>query len=158
MGFNAFVSNNLKQVAYCVPLLLVGFLLILPGYATEPDWQNIAPTADAGDSQSVTEGSLVTLDASGSFDPNGEEDILSYSWEQINGIQVTLSDASAVKPTFTAPELSESTITLEFVLTVTDVAGQKATDSVHVIVSHNHSVIDGGGGGSTGCFISCAVQ
>lgn len=115
----------------------------------------VPPTADAGDNQTVTEGSQVTLDASGSFDPNGDGDIVSYYWEQINGTRVTLSDPSALKPTFTAPDISEDTLTLEFRLTVEDVVGQKAAASVEIIVTHGPV---SGGGGSSGCFISSVLR
>ena len=59
------------------------------------------PTASAGGAQSVTEGDVVTLDASGSTDPEGEP--LVYTWTQTGGPAVVLSDGSGVQPTFTAP-------------------------------------------------------
>ena len=59
-----------------------------------------APTADAGDDQTVTEGALVTLDGTGSSDPEGET--LTYEWTAPAGI--TLSDPTSASPTFTAPD------------------------------------------------------
>ena len=72
---------------------------------------NDAPTADAGVDQVVEEGELVSLAGSGS-DPEGEG--LTYEWVQTSGPSVTLSDAHAAEPTFTAPEgLSNSEVTFE---------------------------------------------
>jgi LmbE family N-acetylglucosaminyl deacetylase len=76
---------------------------------------NQAPTADAGNDQTVTRQATVTLDGSGSSDPNG--DSLTYQWTQTAGPSVTLSDPTAVKPTFTAPATSA---TLTFQLVVSD--------------------------------------
>ena len=91
---------------------------------------NSAPTADAGADQTVDEGSTVTLDASGSNDPDG--DTLSYSWSQQSGPSVALSDSTAEQPTFTAPEV-DGDQTLTFEVTVDD--GQlTATDTVSITV------------------------
>jgi hypothetical protein len=57
--------------------------------------QNIAATANAGPDQQAQVGSTVTLD--GSLSQNAS----SYSWAQVSGPAVSLSNASAVKPTFT---------------------------------------------------------
>jgi uncharacterized membrane protein len=73
----------------------------------------------------------VGLDATASSDPDG--DSLSYQWSQTGGPDVTLSDATAVQPTFTAPAVSEDT-TLDFEVEVTDTAGATDTDSVSVTV------------------------
>src|SRR5262249_52473827 len=59
------------------------------------------PTARAGATQTVDEGAAVTLDASATTDPDG--DALAYSWTQIAGPPVTLSDPSSATPVFTAP-------------------------------------------------------
>ena len=82
---------------------------------------NQAPTADAGNGQSVMAGDEVTLDASGSSDPDGPLANNAYTWEQTAGTAVTLSDPGAVKPVFTAPAIAAGTTeTLTFELTVTD--------------------------------------
>ena len=64
---------------------------------------NAAPVANAGVAQSVTSGSVVTLDGSGSTDANG--DSLTYAWNLTSkplGSSAVLSSISATKPTFTA--------------------------------------------------------
>ena len=61
---------------------------------------NRAPTADAGPDQfGVTVGAMVTLDGSASSDP--DFDLINYSWVQISGQTISLSDATDPMPTFT---------------------------------------------------------
>lgn len=100
-------------------------------FVSEPSSQGAsnAPTANAGPDQSVGTGSLVTLDGSGSSDPNG--DALTYSWTQTSGAAVTLSDNTVASPTFTAPGSSG---TLVFSLTVSD-GSLTSTDEVTITVS-----------------------
>lgn len=58
----------------------------------------------------------VTLDGSGSYDPDGKK--IDYSWLQLaGGPIVSLSNNNSVKPTFEAPQVAEST-TLTFQLIV----------------------------------------
>ncbi len=77
---------------------------------------NNPPVADAGAYQSAIGTSLVTLDGSGSSDP--DSDPLTYIWiSTFPGI--TLSDPAVVNPTFTAPDVMEIT-TYTFALIVGD--------------------------------------
>lgn len=99
--------------------------------------QNPPPTADAGpDQQLYRYGpfglNTVTLDASGSSDPYGI--ITSYEWTQIAGTAVTLSDNTAINPTFTVPEVASPGEDLQFQLTVTDNRGLSGTDNVTISV------------------------
>ena len=95
---------------------------------------NAPPVADAGPDRTIPETQQVQLDGSGSIDM--DDGIKTYSWTQIGGVPtVSLSSLSAVQPTFTAPEVADGDITLEFQLTVTDQSGDINTDQVDIIVS-----------------------
>jgi hypothetical protein len=92
--------------------------------------QNSAPVADAGADQTVTEGSTVTLDATGSSDPDGDQ--LGYSWTQTAGPDVDFDVQDVPDPSFTAPTV-ESETTLTFEVTVSDGLASD-TDTVNVTV------------------------
>lgn len=95
---------------------------------------NAAPTADAGTAQTVAGRSVVSLDATGSSDADG--DPLTYGWVQTSGPSVSLSDATAAQPTFTAPQGATSSQVLSFEVTVSDgVASSTAT--VDITISPN---------------------
>jgi hypothetical protein len=101
---------------------------------------NNVPIADAGPDQIVREGSLVTLDGSGSFDPDGEP--LTYAWAQVAGSAVTLSDASAARPTFSAPSVGATGEVLTFELGVSDPTDRSAPARVNVTVENdNHAPV-----------------
>lgn len=82
---------------------------------------NKKPIALIGANQDVDEGVLVTLDGSGSSDPDGT--ITSYVWSQTAGTTVILSDTAIASPTFNAPEVVKAGETFTFSLTVTDNEG-----------------------------------
>ena len=88
------------------------------------------PIANAGTAQTVAAGATVTLDGSGSSDPNGHP--LTYQWTQTAGPAVTLSSTTAVKPTFTAPATAG---TLTFQLVVNDGTLSSAPSSVSITVT-----------------------
>jgi len=94
---------------------------------------NVPPTASAGTNQTVSGGVLVTLNGTGSIDSDGS--IASYAWTQTAGTAVTLSNAAASQPTFTAPSVG-ATATLTFSLVVTDNGGlASAASTVNVTVT-----------------------
>lgn len=109
---------------------------------------NGKPVASAGVDQSVTTGNSVTLDGSGSTDPDG--DPLQYAWSLVtrpSGSTAALSSASAARPTFRA----DVDGVYEATLTVTDGTLTSGSDKVRVVASSS----SGGGGGSSS---SCGCQ
>ncbi|WP_170207025.1 glycine-rich domain-containing protein [Roseinatronobacter monicus] len=94
---------------------------------------NFAPTANAGQPQNVPAFTTVTLDGSGSTDP--EDNITGYNWTQFAGTSVVLSGANTPTPSFTAPQPTGSSETLSFRLTVTDAFGLTNTSDVTITVT-----------------------
>ena len=93
---------------------------------------NDLPSANAGANQTVDEGDTVTLTGLASTDPEGQA--LTYTWTQVSGPAVTLSDANAAQPTFTAPEgLTNSNV--QFQLQVTDGVNTSSVDTVTITVN-----------------------
>jgi hypothetical protein len=113
------------------------------------EYNSSAPIANAGPDQTVAQGATVTLDGSASSDPGSQT--LTYLWSQISGTVVTLSDTTAVQPTFTALE----GVSLTFRLAVTNTSGLKNTDDVAITSGAVFYVnTDGSCGGKTPCHTS----
>ena len=91
--------------------------------------RNRRPTANAGEDQTVGTGDTVTLTGSATDPDPG--DTLTYIWVQTSGTTVTLSDATVVNPTFTAPD---SAAILEFILIVLDSSKDVGVDRVTITV------------------------
>jgi K319L-like, PKD domain len=90
---------------------------------------NRVPTADAGPDRTAKVGDTVTLNGSGSSDPDG--DPLSYAWSQIEGTETALLEgASSVQARFEAPAAGRYL----FQLVVNDGAVASAPDTVTVTV------------------------
>ncbi|HNT28482.1 MAG TPA: PKD domain-containing protein, partial [bacterium] len=100
-------------------------------------YRNRAPTADAGEYQTVNEGAAVTLHGEGSSDPD-TGDTLTYSWVKTVGPNnITLAGADTANPTFTAPSPIWENVTYTFRLRVTDKRGLYHEDTVNVTVTDN---------------------
>jgi len=97
---------------------------------------NEPPDAHAGTDQTVDEGSVVALDGTSSLDI--DDGIAAYSWVQISGPAVNLSDPASSQPTFTAPNVEPEGASLTFDLTVTDLGGLQDTDSSIVNISRKN--------------------
>src|SRR5438876_5480123 len=82
---------------------------------------NSAPVADAGPDQVGIAAGTVTLDGSGSYDPDG--DPLTYQWAQISGPNVSITGVTTVKATFPAAVGAS----YSFRLTVKDPGGLQST-------------------------------
>lgn len=93
---------------------------------------NQPPVAHAGADQTKNENTLVTLDGSGSHDP--DLDGLSYHWSQIGGPGVALTGATTASPTFTAPNVAAGGAFLTFQLVVHDGHVSSVADTVRIAV------------------------
>jgi hypothetical protein len=93
---------------------------------------NQPPVAHAGPDAGHDEGTTVTLDGTGSTDPDG--DPLTYRWVQVSGPAVVLSDSTAVNPTFQAPMVVFGGAQLVFRLIVNDGQVDSAPDEVTISV------------------------
>lgn len=87
-------------------------------------------TAEAGDPQTVAQGALVQLDGSRSSAPLGDF-IMKYEWAQTSGPSVQLGGGWGPMTMFTAPAADA---TLTFSLTVSDLGGVTAKDTVKITV------------------------
>jgi hypothetical protein len=95
---------------------------------------NSAPTIAMSREVDATHGEAVTLDASGSTDPDAGQTV-SFAWSQTSGPTVALSNATGAALAFTAPdEIS----TLEFDLIVSD-GTEQVTERVVVWVLENRT-------------------
>jgi hypothetical protein len=91
-------------------------------------FNNQPPIAEAGDHQDVQAGALVTLDGTGSWDPDA--DLITYRWSQASGPSVSLSGSTTATPTVT-PDI-RGTYVFELVVSDGDLSG---SDQVTVVVS-----------------------
>lgn len=82
--------------------------------------------ANAGVAQTVKQGSVVTLDGSGSTNAK------TFTWKQVSGPAVTLNLADPTKPTFTFPK---QFVPVSFKLTVAGLNGQASTNESIVTIT-----------------------
>lgn len=104
----------------------------------------VKPVANAGPDQHIDLPELITLDGGGSFfyDPDG---VMEFSWEQVAGSAVAMSDFAARQPTI----IPESEGEYRFELVVSDGLNISESDEVLIIVRNRAPVADAGPDQST---------
>ena len=133
----------LSQPAVVVLQLVVTDSL---GAVSSPDYViitivNSPPVADAGPDQTVSALAMVTLDGTGSFDPDGNLP-LTYQWFETSGTGMGLSNPLAAQPTFPAPPMP---CVLTFDLYVTDSLGTTSPPDTVIITVQNQAPVANAG-------------
>ena len=118
---------------------VVSFIVDTTPTAVLVELANEQPTAQAGDDQTVTVGDTVTLDGSGSSDPEGDE--LTMAWSLLSvpdGSQAAISGTDTVTATFVADVVG----TFVVQLTVDD--GGEPVDDTLLVTAVEDSTTDSG--------------
>ncbi len=123
--------NMFNKINHWVYLILMVLVVSISACETEEDPEpvGVPPVANAGSDLQATVGSSVTLDGSGSSDPDGGT--LTYAWALTSaptGSSAALSGATQAAASFT-PDVEGP---YEFTLTVTDEDGNTDTDDATV--------------------------
>jgi YD repeat-containing protein len=92
---------------------------------------NQPPVADAGPDVNINLGATAVLDGSNSSDSDGT--IVSYQWQKLSGIPVSLQNATTATASFVTNGLVGGEL-LTFELTVTDNNGAIATDQIALTI------------------------
>ena len=99
-------------------------------YADGTQLFNYKPVAAAGEDQVVNPGNTAVLDASGSYDQDGE--IETYSWTQVSGDMINIEFSGNVVAQFTMPEQGGG---VDIELTVLDNNGASDSDTIRVVIN-----------------------
>ena len=99
-------------------------------YADGTQLFNYKPIAAAGQDQIVNPGNTVVLDASGSYDQDGE--IESYSWTQVSGDMINIEFSDSVVARFTMLEQGGG---VDIELTVADNNGALDLDTTRIVIN-----------------------
>ena len=98
-----------------------------------------APISNAGEDQTVLEGTLITLDGTKSSDQDitisntGIPEEIRFDWKQVTGPFAKLSDNTISSPVVDVP-IVDNNVVLSFELTITDYVGLSSTDIVDINV------------------------
>lgn len=124
--------ENLK-IGLLLPKFLVSFLVtvvLCPSISHAAE--TVIPVADAGLSRYAGHNPVV-LDGTGSYDPDNSGP-LSYTWQQISGQGVVISDADTATPTISGFVQTDGIQECEFELVVSDGELTSLPDTVKVII------------------------
>jgi hypothetical protein len=100
---------------------------------------NKKPIADAGDDQVVNEGDSITLDGSGSYDPDGDK--LIYNWLMLDGTVLISNDNAFVN--FIVPEVkTDTTMTIQLITNDGDLNSQPSLVNIFIKNKGNTSISD----------------
>lgn len=104
--------------------------------------QNNPPVADAGDASPVREGASKTLNATASYDPDGDA-IVSYSWNQVGGpIVALIPGANVMSTSFVAPIGASS---VSFTVTVSDGKLSTVSPTITIPITANNPPVANAG-------------
>ncbi len=104
--------------------------ILLGTHPLDADSMPSPPVADCGPDKIV--GTDVPVSLNGSNSSSSHATIVGFSWQQVAGTPVTLTDAGLVEPTFISPQTDGA---LAFELTVTDAIGLMDRDTCYVNVA-----------------------
>ena len=132
-----FKDNISKPGEYAVDVILSylgktvsqSSTMFIIGTTTGGGTNNHPPVANAGADDTTANGVLISLDGTGSSDPDG--DTITYSWVKLSGPAGTFVDTDTSTPDYTP----SATGTAVFELTVTDSRGKSSTDTVTITVT-----------------------
>jgi hypothetical protein len=99
--------------------------------SAESNQNNITPVSNAGPNQIAHSYTYVTLDGSNSYDPNGNS--IGFSWMQVGGDPIPLSNHNIANPIFIAPIVPYPT-TLTFQLIVNNGEADSSPSYVYITV------------------------
>jgi hypothetical protein len=118
------VTKQKILITFCIMLSLI--LSVIPANARRNLNRNAVPIAKAGQAQTGTVGTMVTLNGNGSYDPDGQP--ISYTWKIASlpaGSLSTLANRTTVTSSFTPDVVGDYVASL----VVTDSAGSNSSAS-----------------------------
>jgi parallel beta-helix repeat protein len=130
--FNSVVNMRIILITICLTLSLI--FAVIPANAKRTWHHNLAPIANAGSNQTVNVGALVTLNGSGSYDPNGEA--ITYQWSltsRPSGSSASLANSTTATPKF-SPDVAGNYVAS---LVVTDSTNLKSNASTATVTANS---------------------